>query len=143
MVLEAVRNQAVLGINQVLPEMTQLQQWSTQQLGDFMDGCAEMGVKVIFPMQSFGTGGGGPNAVDCKTRILPRSTCTRIANLQSIRRATLGRQRGRGTLGGAGTGERLAGCAPPCPPRILYLCAFPARCELVALLSQGNGGRRR
>ena len=134
MVLEAVRNQAVLGINQVLPEMTQLRQWSTQQLGEFMDGCAAMGVKVIFPMQSFGTGGGGPNAVDCKMRILSRLPCRRIANPQSIRRATLGRQRGRGTLGGAGTGERLAGCAPPCPPRILYLCALPRTQFAVSVL---------
>ena len=28
-----------------------------------MDGCNELGVKVIYNMASFGTGGGGPNAV--------------------------------------------------------------------------------
>jgi hypothetical protein len=61
-ILELVRTQAALGVNQVLVIESQVRKWSNMELLAFMDGCHEHGVKVIHPMMSFGTGGGGPNA---------------------------------------------------------------------------------
>jgi hypothetical protein len=63
-VLAVVRTQAALGVNQVLVLESQVRKWSDTELLDFMDGCDELGVKVLHPMMSFGTGGGGPNAVN-------------------------------------------------------------------------------
>ena len=62
-VLELVRTQAALGANQVLVIESQVRKWTNTELLAFMDGCDELGVKVLHPMASFGTGGGGPNAV--------------------------------------------------------------------------------
>ena len=61
-ILELVRTQAALGVNQIQVIESQVRRWSNTQLLGFMDGCHEQGVKVIHPMMSFGTGGGGPNA---------------------------------------------------------------------------------
>jgi hypothetical protein len=62
--LDALTQPASLGVNQVVVVEAQLRKLSDQEVLQFMDGCQRLGIKVLHNIASFGTGGGGPNAVN-------------------------------------------------------------------------------